>query len=166
MRILDACEAPSDRDELHNYGETEIQFLADFYGKSKKNKLDILCKPILDGEKLITEWRMVRNILCDYKDFTFIEAWQRIWTNNPNFNQQFPQLSKLAEIAIIVPISNGVVERVFSQQNLIKTKLRNLMSIETLNYHLHMTLNAPISFMTYDFEKAYEYWNGIPRYNH
>ncbi len=61
---------------------------------------------------------MVRNILCDYKDFIFIEAWQRIWTNNPNFNQQFPQLSKLAEIAITVPISNGVVERVFSQQNL------------------------------------------------
>jgi hypothetical protein len=108
---------------------------------------------------------MVRNILCDYKDFNFIEAWQRIWTNNPNFYQQFPYLSKLAEIAIIVPISNGVVERVFSQQNLIKTKLRNLISIETLNHHLHMTLNAPISFMAYDYEQAYEYWNGIPRYN-
>ena len=38
------------------------------------------------------------------------------------------------------------------------------MSIETLNYYLQITLNAPISFMTYDFEKAYEYWNSIPRY--
>jgi hypothetical protein len=78
MRILDPCETPLDRDELHNYGETEIKILADFYGKSKNNKLNILCEAILDGEKLITEWRMVRNILCDYKDFNFIEAWQRI----------------------------------------------------------------------------------------
>jgi hypothetical protein len=40
-----------------------------------------MCEPVLDGNALIREWRMVRNIICDYKNFRFIEAWYRIFNN-------------------------------------------------------------------------------------
>ena len=33
-----------------------------------------------------------KNIIYDYKSFNFIEAWKRIWTNNPNFHRQFSNL--------------------------------------------------------------------------
>ena len=49
------------------------------------------------------------------------------------------------------------MERIFSQQNLIKSKLRNQMSIDTLNNHLIILLNGP-EIEDFDFEKAYEHW--------
>jgi hypothetical protein len=97
---------------------------------------------------------MAKNILYDYKSFNFIEAWKRIWTNNPNFHQQFSNLSSLVQLAFIVPISNGNVERVFSHQNLIKTKLRNLLSIETLNYLLQISLNGCEHYSSFDYNEA------------
>ena len=108
---------------------------------------------------------MVRNIICNYKDFWFIEAWYRIFNNNISFRDQFPNLTRLVELALVVPVSNGVVERVFSHQNLIKTKLRNKMSIQTLNLHLLLSLNGLKDFSNYDYEKAYDFWNGVPRFD-
>ena len=90
MRILDPNEAPNNRDRLDTYGENEIKSLAEFYGKAKRNERNIICEPVLDGNALIREWRMVRNIICDYKDFWFIEAWYRIFNNNISFRDQFP----------------------------------------------------------------------------
>ncbi|GBC05036.1 hypothetical protein RclHR1_00060049 [Rhizophagus clarus] len=165
IKILDPNEAPNNHDGLDTYGESEIKSLAEFYGKAKKNGSKIMCEPVLDGNTLIREWRMVRNIIYDYKNFWFIEAWYHIFNNNISFRDQFPNLTKLVELVLVVPVSNGVVERVFSHQNLIKTKLRNKMSIQTLNLHLHFSLNGPKDFSNYDYEKAYVYWNGVPRFN-
>ena len=63
----------------------------------------------------------------------------------------------ILKIALIVPLSNAQVERIFSQQNLIKNKLRNKMNINTLNNHLMILLNGP-EIEDFDFEKAYEHW--------
>jgi len=165
MRILDSNEAPNNRDGLNTYGENEIKTLVEFYGKAKKNESNTICEAILDGNTLIREWRMARNIICNYKNFRFIEAWYHIFNNNINFHNQFPNLTKLIELALIIPLSNGVVERVFSHQNLIKTNLHNKMSIQTLNLHLLLSLNGPKDFSNYDYEKAYTFWNGISRFN-
>ncbi|CAB4428074.1 unnamed protein product [Rhizophagus irregularis] len=97
----------------NTYGENEINSLAEFYGRAKGNGSNIMCEPVLDGNTLIREWRMARNIICDYKNFN----------NNVSFHDQFSNLTKLVELALVVPVSNGVVERVFSHQNLIKTKI-------------------------------------------
>lgn len=75
MRILDPHELPNNRIELDQYGEKELVSLVNFYGKEKKNKSDQNCTAILNGKVLFTEWRIVRNILYDYKEFYFVEAW-------------------------------------------------------------------------------------------
>ena len=49
------------------------------------------------------------------------------------------------------------MERIFSQQNLIKSKLRNQMNIDTLNNHLMILLNGP-EIENFDFLKALEHW--------
>ena len=110
MKILDPNEAPNNRNGLDVYGENEIKILAEFYGKAKRNKSNVMCESVLDGNALIREWRTVRNIICDYKNFRFIEAWYRIFNNNISFHNQFPNLTKLVELALVIPVSNGVVE--------------------------------------------------------
>ncbi|KAF0498865.1 zinc finger protein [Gigaspora margarita] len=69
----------------------------------------------------------------------------------------------LASLLLTLPLSNAYVERVFSYQNNIKTKLRNRMSLKTLNDLLIISLNGP-SLNLFDFEKAYDYWASNPYY--
>jgi hypothetical protein len=165
MKILDPNEASNNRDELDTYGKNEIKSLAEFYGRAKRNENNIICEPVLNGNTLIREWRIVYNIICDYKNFRFIETWYRIFNNNVSFHNQFPNLTKLVELALVVPVSNGIVEHVFLYQNLIKTKLCNKMLIQTLNFHLLFSLNGSENFINYNYGKAYTFWNGVPKFN-
>lgn len=48
-------------------------------------------------------------------------------------NNPFLLLAKFAISLLSLPWSNAEVERVFSQVNIVKTKLRNRMNIDTLN---------------------------------
>jgi len=61
-------------------------------------------------------------------------------------------------LSLIIPFSNAVVERVFSRQNLVKTDLRNRMHIDTLNMHLHISLNGPQNFDNFNYLAAYNHW--------
>ncbi|CAG8513165.1 4745_t:CDS:2 [Cetraspora pellucida] len=55
-----------------------------------------------------------------------------------------------------LPLSNSYIERIFSHQNMIKTKLRNQMVIPTLNNYLLISLNGP-SIENFDLEQAYKH---------
>ena len=61
-----------------------------------------------------------------------------------------------------MPLSNGNVERIFSQQNLIKTKVRNQMKLKAQNSHLMIVINGP-ELKDFDFEKAFNVWQRFPR---
>ena len=50
-----------------------------------------------------------------------------------------------------------MVERIFSHQNLIITKLRNKLNVENLNRHLMILINGP-DVENFDFKKAYDHW--------
>ncbi|CAB4434716.1 unnamed protein product [Rhizophagus irregularis] len=75
----------------NTYSENEIKSLAEFYSRIKGNGSNIICKPVLNRNTLIREWRIACNIICDYKDFQFIE------------------ITLLRHVSV----SNGVVEHVF-----------------------------------------------------
>ncbi|RIA97663.1 hypothetical protein C1645_813706 [Glomus cerebriforme] len=98
---------------------------------------------------------------------TLVEFYEKVKRNKSNiiFHDQFTNLTKLGELALVIPLSNDVIEFVFSYQNLIKTKLCNKISIQTLNYHLLLSLNGPKDFSNYDYTKAYDFWNGVHRFN-
>jgi len=74
------------------------------------------------------------------------------------FSSLYPITSKIIHIILIIPLSNASVERVFSRQNLIKSKLRNKMKLETLHFHLNISINGP-SLNSFDFEAAYNHWH-------
>ena len=71
---MDPVEVPN-HNKLNIYRKNEIKTLIKFYGKIKKNKNNVICEAALDENTLIKEWRMAHNIICNYKDFQFIEAW-------------------------------------------------------------------------------------------
>ena len=72
----------------------------------------------------------------------------------------------------MIPISNAIVERVFSAMNMIKTRRRNRMKTFVLNMLLRINLLAPklkyigkkrptfteLDYEAFDFERAYTIW--------
>src|SRR5215203_3789264 len=80
------------------------------------------------------------------------------------FYFNYPNLTIIIKIALLIPFSNAHVERIFSEMKLIKNKLRNKMDINTLNNHLMILLNGP-DVRDFDFEKAYKHWANKKRRN-
>lgn len=65
------------------------------------------------------------------------------WTEVHQFkdaagSNPFKELSMAAVSVLSLPHSNAEIERVFSQMGVVKTKLRNRMSLETLNSILYV----------------------------
>ena len=56
----------------------------------------------------------------------------------------FPNLSKLAQTVTVLPITTATVERTFSSMKLIKTRLRNRMSEDTLDNTMRICIEGPM----------------------
>ena len=142
------------------YGNQEIEFLGNFYGETKvvnENEFS----GIIDKEKLKEEWNSIKFYLQSYKnnnrEMDFIQLWKHILDTDENVSFNYPTIILVVRIALLIPLSNAHVERIFSQTKLIKNNLRNKMQINTLDNHLMILLNGP-EIQNFNFEKAYEHW--------
>src|SRR5581483_7494003 len=126
------------------YGSKEISFLGEYYGNSKVVDGDTF-PGIIEKEKFSEEWNSAKYYLRSFseRNYNFTEMWKHIFDYDSHFIDNYPNISLLVQIALIIPLSNANVERVFSQQNLIHTKLRNKLSVENLNCHLMILINGP-----------------------
>ncbi|CAB4414413.1 unnamed protein product [Rhizophagus irregularis] len=132
MRIFDPKELPLRESELSSYGVEEIKTLCEYFGNEKCG--------------------------LDVKEYDMINGWHHIWNSRPHFVNNFPNINILINIALLVPLSNANVERVFSQHKLTKTKLRNRMNVESLESHLMILLNAPNNIEDFNWNKAFDQW--------
>ena len=87
----------------------------------------------------------------------FIQLWKHILDTDEFSSFSYPNITLLVKIALLIPLSNAHVERIFSQTNLIKNKMRNKMNIDTLDKHLMILLNGP-EIEQFNFGKVYDYW--------
>ena len=156
--IFDPKAIPDDDEQLDLYGNKEIEFLSEFYGEIKFADGDEF-QEIIDKNNLSEEWCLVKPILQLKKsnELDFINFWKFIFDTDEDFSFNYPNISLLVKISLIIPLSNANVERIFSQTKLIKNRLRNKMNLDTLNNHLMILLNGP-EIEDFNFEKAYEYW--------
>ena len=124
LSIFDVKLFPKTERQIATYGQKEIEFLGNYYGDSKVVDRNIFTG-IIDKEKLLEEWNSAKFYLESYleRDYNFVEIWRHIFDVDNNFINNYPNISLLVEIALIVPLSNATVKRIFSHQNLIKTKL-------------------------------------------
>ena len=55
----------------------------------------------------------------------------------------FPNLSKLAAILEVLPVTTATAERTFSSMKLIKTRLRSRMTADTLDHTMRICIEGP-----------------------
>ncbi len=97
-----------------------------------------------DKEKIKTQWERLSSLKKEdiyglredvpMTAINIVDFWTRVSEMKNALNDYcFKELSEFALLCLSLPISNGVVERVFSIMNCVKTKLRNRMGTVMLN---------------------------------
>jgi len=105
-----------------NHNKPSLVPILKFFGK-KDDEIDII----------ENKWHMLHlikwNATKDTKQF-----WYEVYNYKDASNENpFKSLASFAIMLLTLPISNAEVERLFSQLNLIKTKIRNKLSVTTTN---------------------------------
>ncbi|XP_043270179.1 uncharacterized protein [Venturia canescens] len=93
-----------------------------------------------DLERLNIEWRLVADLseLKAFKEETLETFWTHIFQiKNDLKDLMFPNLTKLVKGLLCLPHSSAAAERVFSQLNLLKNKMRNKLHVDTCESILH-----------------------------
>jgi hypothetical protein len=164
LSIFDFTEMPADPLEWSRvkgtYGDAEIQILIDHFGVVKVDPATRKSFPrVVDGVLVKAQWESFKHELYSYKqrglslDDGYAESLR---------SDAMPDAKRLGCIFMILCLSTVWCERGFSLMAQIKTKLRDLMNIETLDALMMIASNSP-SFDNDEaieqlINEAYEYW--------
>ena len=140
-----------ERDKVsHNYKE-KLQLLISHYGTGEDAPVS--------AEKLRKEWESFYYMLQDhYSNAKAIEVMKDLV--NEKLNPVYPQLSCLANLALVIPINTADCERAFSTMKRVKTRIRNRLKSVTLYALLRINIQGP-SLDEFDFESAVNKWSSI-----
>ncbi|VDI25474.1 nuclear pore complex protein Nup188 [Mytilus galloprovincialis] len=107
---------------------------------------------------------MVKRVLSEYVDGIVGNLEDRFSESDMlifrNYHEILPNLVKLLELAILIPISSVPCERGFSTQNRILSRLRTSMSNMVLNDLMMISENGPHIY-NFDFDEALNEWKGM-----
>ena len=119
------------RTDLPKYGEDKLQVLCNHYSPQ-----------FIDAAETKKEFRLLVPLVLDqkYPRDKFQVLWQIIAANH---HDSFPNLLKLAQVALILPVHTAQCERGFSTQNLIKSAHRNRLQEKSLNELMMISLEGP-----------------------
>lgn len=118
---------------------------------------DVLTKNGCDVAAMQTEWRMLKILVKgQFMDKSYTGLWEVMLTTKPFFSD-FKNILHLVEIMLVLPISAAQCERGFSAQNRIKSKVRNCLSVSTLEDLVRISTEGP-SLELVDAEPSVKHW--------
>ena len=137
-------------EELSTWGCEQIVALIDHFGKEQvsvwededRNAVRETSGPIIDAQATKQEWSLVKETVKAqmYPRDSTVALWKLI---SQFHSDTFPNLIKLAQICLVLPVHTCDVERGFSAQNLILTARRNRLEAHTQDALLRVKLEGP-----------------------
>ena len=152
MRALEAQTAEG-REE---FGVEEIHTLASFYGEEAKNG-ETISRPLITKEACLEEWSLAKEVVLQnrYPKHSTQALYKLLADNH---GDTFPNLLRLANLAMIMPYHTADCERGFSCQNGILTARRNRLTEASMN--VLMTIKSEGGKLEeYDFGPAAALWS-------
>ena len=86
----------------------------------------------------------------------------KLVAGNKTLRLLYPQLCKLAQICLILPLSIADCERGFSVMKRVKTPLHNRLNTRTLDVLMMIRIEGP-DFSSFDFQKAVDDWGNVSK---
>ena len=146
-------------------GKDSVEVLLAHYGTEKPAET-------LSGEEctreaiilsdLHSEWTSYKKFLATSRRDDMTSQLKELVIND-TIRAFCPNLSKLGEIYLTLPVSTASVERSFSQMKLIKTRLRSQLSVDSLSDLMKIAIESPNELTETDLENIVDIWNSKPR---
>ena len=116
-------------------------------------------QPVVEHQATLAEWKTFVNAVQAKADLKGKDSRELLTAlvQQTSLQHIFPNLHKLAVIALVIPMSSADCERGFSALKRIKTKLRNRLSNRILNHLLTISIEGP-KLEEFDFERAADIW--------
>ena len=130
-------------EDLSNYGNNKLLKLLNHYGSDKANVVSGRVIPAaVDPMKTKMEWSLLKDVVKEqqYPTGKLSMLWSCIFKFHPD---TFPNLLKLVQLALTLPLQTADVERGFSAQNLIKTAHRYRMEENTVDNLMTISVEGP-----------------------
>ena len=142
----------STEEHLAVYGQEKLEVLISHFGEG--------VELVINGEEFRSEWEGFKRLMVvTYSHFSMRQMLRHLCTNS-SLMDMFPNLSKLATIAALVPVSIAECERSFSAMNRIKMELRNRLKTTTLSCLMRISIEGP-SVSDFDYERAADIWGAM-----
>jgi hypothetical protein len=134
------------KDAVQSYGNAQIEKLLDHFSQNHEE-----FEPVVDRESTIAEWKLVKQVVFEHKHLYANESMKALWQQLIHAHKgTFPQMTRLAQMALIFPLQTATCERVFSVQNNIITIKRNRLQESTTQRLMKVKLNgSPLSEFNY-----------------
>ena len=139
--VFNPASLPTDETALPGYGNEKLRVLADFFGKEATVEFGgttYTSTPLLDAEEILAKWRVFKRALVkenkalmEKKELSKPPTMQEVkaeMESSGAYTDIFPEIFKLLDILLALPVGTATVERTFSQMKLVKTRLRNRIS--------------------------------------
>ena len=124
--------------------------------------VSIVAKPLVNADEARVEWETYKR-LRSVEQKSLTHQMQNLLQNELH-SSLFPNLFRLAEIAVCLPVTTASVERSFSHMKMIKTKLRNRLNESSLHHLMMIAIEGPDKLRDKDLEEIMEMWkNKVPR---
>ena len=116
-------------------------------------------QPVVEHQATLAEWKTFVNAVQAKADLKGKDSRELLTAlvQQTSLQHIFPNLHKLAVIALVIPMSSADCERGFSALKRIKTRLRNRLSNRILNHLLTISIEGP-KLEEFDFERAADIW--------
>ena len=118
-------------------------------------------QPLLSRLRVSQQWQYANTIV---KEARYpVNSMQGLWELlTKHHKEELPDLIKLSQIALTLPIHTASCERVFSKQNLILTKQRSRLAPATSDKLLRTTL-ASNAGVILNFEDCLQRWHWLTK---
>ena len=151
--VFDPSKLPTESDEtFKTYGDHQLEAMCTQYGRGEKADIN--------KEALLSEWAMLKQLISQEYREKSCKQFLALISTDITLTTLFPNFSKLASIARILPISTAECERCFSAMKRVKTVFRNRLETVTLERLLRISLEGP-ALEDFQFDKAADLWGSL-----
>ena len=153
--ILDTQSWPTEESQLIAHGDESVMKLVQhFTALLQKTRCDV------SKDTMLTEWSSLKLLISESygKAVPYLDVWAAIFSL-PAHSSKFSNILNIIELLLITPVSNAIVERMFSTMARMKPKLHNRMSRDKLDSLLRISEEGP-QVKDYDPTAAIDHWYG------
>ena len=144
-------------DDLRTFGNEKLDVLLDQFGEDKESANGIR-DALIDPTETKIEWRNLKEIVetQHYSGNSTADLWNII---SAHHGASFPNLLRLSEIGLLMPLQTAAVERGFSVQNIIHSKQRNRLNPDSVSRLMTVSIEGD-NIEKFDWMKAVSHWKG------